>query len=118
MPPAPRPLFECSICHGTFIDPQRDGTTYFHQCPPLSLPECLALPLPQLLALLPQLPPAPTPADIAAALAQTTVARPGARDENIDPSYKGQTVAPGGTVDDTLAPKIADNGNRIPRGIV
>jgi hypothetical protein len=27
---------ECLSCHGTYDTVQRDGTRYFHQCPPLS----------------------------------------------------------------------------------
>lgn len=28
-------LFKCRACHGVYHDVQRDGTLYFHTCPPL-----------------------------------------------------------------------------------
>lgn len=29
--------WECNACHGIYTDPQADGVSYFHVCPPLEL---------------------------------------------------------------------------------
>lgn len=118
MAPPARHKYQCSVCNGTFEDPQRSGARYFHACPPLSVAELLALPPGQLDQLWPD---HPVPADqehLEAAIGVRTIERPGKRDENISPDFRGVSLQPGEDYDESTAPIVADKGHRVDKGPV
>ncbi|TAL44756.1 MAG: hypothetical protein EPN91_03745 [Salinibacterium sp.] len=110
--------FRCPTCLGVYIDPQPEGSLYFHVCPPLSLAELVAMPAAAVLALYPSLPPLFTPEQLAAAVGAASVTRAGARNENIVPGYKPPFRDPGDTTPVPPAPAIQDQPPRILLGNV
>ena len=108
----------CPACHGTYTDPQADGSRYFHACAPLSVAELAQLPADQVTTFYPELVPGFTRTDLEIAVAGRFVARPGARNENIAPDAPPVVVKPGEVPDLEDAPRIAAErrlGDRIKR---
>jgi len=99
--------FECPVCHGRYLDPQPDGSRYFHACPPLSIVELLALTPDQARALAPELPANYTRADLDVLLATRPIERPGARNENVARDAPPVGVKPGEVPDYNDRPRIA-----------
>lgn len=108
--------YECPVCHGISIDPQAEGVTFFHACPPLSGPELAAMPAAQARELAPELPAAFTRADIDRVLGARSIERPGARNENIAPGQPPVNLKPGETPDPSAAKRIQDQPPRIKVG--
>lgn len=108
-------VFECSLCHGVFQDPQGDGASYYHRCPPLSIVELMALSPAEAHRRMPGLPDPFTAADVEQVLSRRVVEREPHRDENIVPGYQNPPGRPGEEIDIPPAPIIADHGERIER---
>ncbi len=105
--------FQCPTCLGAYVDPQPGSYLYFHVCPPLSLVELTAMPAAAVVALYPSLPLLFTPAQLQAAVSAASVARAGARNENIVPGYKPPFRDPGDPTPIPPAPAIQDQPPRI-----
>jgi len=110
------PLWECPVCHGTYRDPDPSGGVYFHACPPLSVPELLALDRAIVLGLAPELPAAYTRADLERVAFTRAIARPGARDENVRPIVRRIVFAPDPGLDLPVPPRVQDQPPRLNRG--
>ncbi len=115
MPPAALTTWQCPSCHGVYSDPQGNGQRYYHICPPLSRIELLALSPGELIALYTAHAIPPTVPDALERLAGVGIARVNHRDENIDPAYRGETLAPGQRPDETAVPRIAWGEGRTSR---
>lgn len=74
--------YQCKVCGGTYLDPQEDGSRYFHRCARLPNPAYLAqFALDEKGNTVPK-----GKIDITIA---RTVERPGARDENVEMKPSG-----------------------------
>ena len=109
-------LWQCPVCKGTYRDPQGDGTRYFHQCPPLSLPELMALAPAELAALYPELPAPFTADDLLVASTARSVPRDGARNENIVRDAPKRVVTEGAAPSEDDSPRVQDQPPRILKG--
>jgi hypothetical protein len=110
--------FQCPVCHGVYHDPDAAGYSYFHACPPLAVDELAALPEAENLAHFPQLKAGFTSDELAAAASSKSVARPGARNENIVPGFTHPPRAAGDVTPFPPAPAIAGDPPRILLGDV
>ena len=105
----------CPSCRGVYADPQSNGQRYYHVCPPLSRSELEALAPGQLSALYAAHAVPPLAPDALEQLAGVGIARANHRDENIDPSYRGEMLAPGQLPDETTVPRIRWGKGRLSR---
>lgn len=77
-------MLKCTICGGTYQPTTSDGLTYYHACPPLSLPE-LADAVAHGKVALPVDPATGQPEAVDVAHARRLYTRANARDENVKP---------------------------------
>jgi len=115
MPPAALTTWQCPSCRGVYPDPQGNGQRYYHVCPPLSRLELLALAPGELAALYTAHGINPLVPDALDELARVGVPRVNHRDENIDPAYRGEILAPGQTPEEETVPRIAWGAGRLVR---
>lgn len=87
--------WQCTICLGTYRDPDATGRAYYHTCPGFSALELLALPAADLHALIPDLPTTFTRADLDWRLARAPVPRSYGRNENYVPGQVAPLVTVG-----------------------
>jgi hypothetical protein len=106
-------LLRCNVCQGEYVDILPDGLRYFHTCPPLSAPELAAALVAERVTLSAREQfrldaarvadaarpvPAGEPTREAQFMASLAVPRPGARDENVDPTKARGARDPAGSV--------------------
>lgn len=107
--------WRCPTCGGVYWDPQANGQRYYHVCPPLSSVELLTLPPGELQTLYAAHGIDPQSPDALDQLAAAGIVRVNHRNENIDPAYRGETLAPGQTPDEAAVPRIAWGEGRTSR---